>query len=377
MDKERTTVGKNYFKEFLSKKENLAFWNQPLASEKLDRLISNPKIQKSIANDKKNQALYAYIEQTIVKDYASLIDLKLREVFKILTIKEFEEPGGFERKEKSSLRQKRYFETRQHLEFFLKHDINQHNNPDAQLNAFRRWIDISNELLKRHCYEGFLLIFVNLQLMAKPNLLEGLPENSRTIYKHLLLISATHKNHAALRNYIQLNSKHDDFFPLLFWYHAIMSLNESISKLEDQSFKLTRLKTNLNDRIAVLKKEKPHSKELDSLTKERNKLRKELGIIIDNIDDQIEQRDKILEDITKAKLEPLTSIPVNLEQTYNQIKTKHTKDQIDKAREMFKTNPKNEPSSQLYKNKLLPSFWLRRGKSADKYWEEVFTPHCS
>lgn len=364
-------MGKNYFRSWLTKKNNYLFWHQTFPSEKLDELITDDQIQKSIANSQTNQVLYAYIEKSIVRNYALLIDLKLREAFKMLTIAEFEEPSGFERKEKSSLTQKHYFETRQHLEYFLKHDIKQHDNPDAQLNAFRRWIDISSELLKRHCYEGFLLIFVNLQLIANPHLINGLPESSRTTYLNLVELSALDKNHSALRKFCQSNRDEHDLFPLIFWYHAVIILNESIGKL-------MRLKIKINKEMKDLKKH-PDDNKLEDLMSERGELRKSLKTISTNIKDQLNQRENILAEIKTAQTIPVSVLPLNLVNTYHKIKLRHTKEEIEQARQQFQTIQHNNPlhSSQLYNQKLLPSFWSRRGKNPDKYWEEIFTPGYS
>lgn len=71
--------------------------------------------------------MYSFIESKIASDYALLIDTKLREQLKQFTLDDFSDISGFERKEKSNLRQQSYFKIRQQLEFFLKMTFNSIN----------------------------------------------------------------------------------------------------------------------------------------------------------------------------------------------------------------------------------------------------------
>lgn len=225
----------NYFRTCLTTKDNKFFWQKPLASERFDKLIADRKFQKSIAHSRKNQLMYSFIESKIASDYALLIDTKLREQLKQFTLDDFNDISGFERKEKSNSRQQSYFKLRQELEFFLKNDIQQHKScPDAQLNAFRRWINISDLLLRHHCYEGFLLVFVNLQLIADKQLIDGLPVSVRNNYNQLCQLSSPIGNHSTLRHFMNTHQSESDFTPLFFTYHAIGALDESLESLKDK-----------------------------------------------------------------------------------------------------------------------------------------------
>ncbi|VEB30463.1 Uncharacterised protein [Legionella pneumophila] len=231
----------NYFRTCLTTKDNKFFWQKPLASERFDKLIADRKFQKSIAHSRKNQLMYSFIESKIASDYALLIDTKLREQLKQFTLDDFNDISGFERKEKSNSRQQSYFKLRQELEFFLKNDIQQHKScPDAQLNAFRRWINISDLLLRHHCYECFLLVFVNLQLIADKQLIDGLPVSVRNNYNQLCQLSSPIGNHSTLRHFMNTHQSESDFTPLFFTYHAIGALDESLESLKDKEVLLKK-----------------------------------------------------------------------------------------------------------------------------------------
>jgi len=333
----------NYFRIWLSKKENAFFWIKPLASEKIDLLITDPDIQKSIEKNKSNQAFYAFIENSIVSDYALLIELKLRHAFKCLRLDEFENPSGFERKEKSSLKQQKYFNTRNTLEFFLRQDINQHGHSDAQLNAFRRWI--------------------------------GLPASSRSIFKSLCELSSSDKNHSALRHYIQINQTKTELEPLLLRYHAIILLNASMDNLQDRKATLLKQNNKINKSIIICKKDPDHKK-LEQLDIERLNIRTQLNSVSKQFKDQLKQRCTILEKVLAAQQVIVAEIPLNLEQTYKQVCARYNKHEVTlirQSKDSILLDKNKNVVSDLYSNKLLPSFWNRRGKSAEQYWQELFS----
>lgn len=402
VEKEFTTVSHNYFRSWLTAKNNNKFWQKPLSSERFDKLIADRKFQKSIASSRKNQLMYSFIESKIASDYALLIDVKLRGQLKQFTLDDFKDTAGFERKEKSNLRQKNYFELRHQLEFFLKHDIEQYEYcPDARLNAFRRWINISDLLLRRHCYEGFLLVFVNLQLIADDQLLDGLPKSIRNNYNELCQLSSPIGNHSALRHFINTHHSENDFTPLFFTYHAIGVLDESIESLKEKEIRLKKqfkqLKKELNsvkkvvdpevvDIISELLSNKEHIPrklserrgQLIELMKELRGVRKQIKQIQFNVQDQLEQRANLLGLIAKEQKATVRAIPDYLEQTYHIIEDRSYCKQLIQSTQQDR--PRDLPTvrvqspSGLYKNKLLPSFWNREAKTASSYWESVFTP---
>jgi len=344
-----------------------------MPSEYLDNALADPKTQKALVTHKWSRLFHLYLENRIVDEYALLIDVKLREAFKLLTLDEFKSPCGFECKDKSSEAQQYYFKTRNYLEYFIKQDIKQHDNPDAQLNAFRRWVSISEQLLNRHCYEGFLLIIVNLQLIEKKHLVEGLPLSHQKLYKQLCELSDGRKNHSALRNYMNTNKSKQDFFPLLLWHHATGTLNESQNKLHNGVEELTERKDNINKKIAHLKK--CHSKHrLHKAKKERSVINKELRAYSLAEKENNYQRKKILREIKAAQKQPLPRIDEAQQRTYEELIERYRKETSELSRRNIPSEPSSsrtiEPSK-LYSNKLLPSFWSRKGLSQDKYWEKT------
>ncbi|CEG57103.1 hypothetical protein [Legionella fallonii] len=370
------------FRNWLSQEGNQLFWQQPLASEKMDSIIIDHKMQKSIAGSNKNQALYSYIENYIVTSYAQLIDYKLREVYQGLSLDEFKEPSGFERREKASAMQLNYFQLREQLEFFLKNDIQRHrDNPDAELNAFRRWIEIANILLKRHCYEGFMLISVNMQLIARPDLINGLPHCIRENYNQFCEMNKPDGNHRALRRYIKLHQNEADFSPMIFNYHAIAMLNESIEGLRGQELLLKHQNKQLATQINKIKKtiKESYGKEtiIQELQEQRVEIAKNLKKIKLALASRFQQRDDLLVGVAKEQKQPLKSLPSHVDQTYQRVK-----DRFDKQKEnddMLDSNSslkRNGSSSKLYSHKLLPSLWKRKGVTEDNYWGLIFTPSC-
>ncbi|HAU4260396.1 hypothetical protein [Legionella pneumophila] len=391
----------NYFRTCLTTKDNKFFWQKPLASERFDKLIADRKFQKSIAHSRKNQLMYSFIESKIASDYALLIDTKLREQLKQFTLDDFNDISGFERKEKSNSRQQSYFKLRQELEFFLKNDIQQHKSrPDAQLNAFRRWINISDLLLRHHCYEGFLLVFVNLQLIADKQLIDGLPVSVRNNYNQLCQLSSPIGNHSTLRHFMNTHQSESDFTPLFFTYHAIGALDESLESLKDKEVLLKKQLKHLNKKLNHLrravtpevidiiyeflknkqqipKKMMERRGHLIQLLEEVGCVGKQLKQIQINVQEQLEQRANLVGLIIKEQKTTPRTIPDYLEKTHNIIQHRFNKQSIATVKLPNPVEPTTEKilsSSSLYKSKLLPNFWNRHGKSSSSYWEEVFTP---
>ncbi|WP_298624502.1 RasGEF domain-containing protein [uncultured Legionella sp.] len=390
----------NDLRSWLNDHRNQQFWLNPLPSEQFDVLISQTPIQKSISGSKKNRLIYSYIENKIVSDYTQLIDFKLREVFYNLGIDEFREPKGFERQEKSSQNQRNYFEVREQLEFFLKQDIQQHqNNPDAQLNAFRRWIEISDSLLKRHCYEGFLLVFINLQLMAKPHLIDGLPTKLQHNFHELCKINSPAKNHSALRHFINKNTNERDFTPLFLTNHDITMINESIIQIGQQELllnnrkkavfrEINRLRGEMDptefDKVEMLvRDDKKNPIELDTenialidLLRESRKIPEQIKLNHSILAEQLKQRSALLNLIKKEQRYKVQTLPEHLENTYDEISLRFGKYKRDQESIQEPVSARDARPSKLYSRHLLPSFWQRTGKSEARHWEDMFTPSC-
>lgn len=367
------------FRSWLSKEENQFFWQQPLPSEKLDNVLCNQDIQKSIAKSRKDQEIYGYIENMIVINYARLIDYKLREAFKSLTLDEFKNPSGFECINKSSQAQKNYFELREQLEFFLKNDIQQHKgNPDAELNAFRRWIEVAQMLLQRHCYEGFLLIFTNIELISRPELINSLPKVTRNNFLHLCELNSSNANHGALRAFMKSHRNTNDFSPLIFNCHAITSLNEANIRLRERLLILNFDKKELAAQISRAKKN-PDKEDLNvaydiqKLSREKRAMSREIKKIEFVLEEQLKHRERILGAVKQEQQQPLRAIPAHLEKTYSQIKKRFVAQKNDEDKFVGeKARISRSLSSTLYSDKLMPSFWKRNGITQNQHWESIF-----
>lgn len=374
-------MGADHFRKWLLKDENQFFWKEvAVPSERMDELLTDRAIQKSIAGSSKNQYLYSFIENRIVNDYADLIDCKLRAVFSNIPIIDFRNPVGFECEIKSSSAQKKYFKRRHALEFFLKGEIQQHAQaPDAQLNAFRRWVEISDALLKRHCYEGFILIFVNLQLLAQPQWLCGLPAGLQDKYYEMCALSSPLDNYLALRTHIRLNQHESDLSPVILTCQAINSLNCSMDLILENRIKLQEKENLLNSAITALEHKERYRKKVKALNREIEATYLELWNNTLFHCDQVRQRTALLNQIAKEQKYSTKPMPEHLEKTYKEIHIRHKAHSRRSIRnwETFDQAPRNKSKpatlSKLYSQNLLPSFWGRGGKSADEHWKEVFS----
>lgn len=371
------------FQTYLEKQENSLFWLKSLPSRKVDECISDPKIQQDITKNG-HLPFIVYVERTIVFDYAMLIDQKLRLAFNGLTQEEFKNPEGFERKDRSSKNQAHYYNVRNHLEYLIKTEIQQ-ENPDAQLNAFRRWIMIAHELLNRHCYEGYLLVSVHLQLIATPQLINGLPKSIRKSYGDLIQLCASDKNHCALRNHIKTHQQKHDLPPIIFWHHAMTVLNCSMERHQTDIDALRAQKEKLKQDIAHYAHSHNAPNALTHLKNELVSVKRKIGKHVRSFNSELKQKYRILNEIENAQKIRGRLLNGHHEGTYSQIKHEYeakndraynTPCLSARASQSSKTE-KISPSSTLYSNKLLPSFWTRKGRSAEHFWGEAFQARLS
>ncbi|TAL65201.1 MAG: hypothetical protein EPN84_01895, partial [Legionella sp.] len=305
-----------------------------------------------------------------------------------LDLKEFRNPSGFERPEESVGLQY-YNQSRTCLEYFLKKDITQHINPDAQLSAMRRWIMISDKLLKLHNYDAFLLIFTNIQLLAF-KYYTALPQCTRELYDRLSAINSTNSTHSSLREYIAANKSQEDCFPVMLWNRSIIGLQENIRRLNNVK---ESKQSEKKDLIASLENSDLSRRELIHLKNKRKSLDKEIHKIRRLIAKQHLQIEDIIDEIKIAKNRKLSTKPclqhnsyeVVLERFKNELKAEKpssvpstppnsarldTAPKSSKKREKLPIPP---PQPTLYSKKLLPSFWARKGMTANTYWGQVFT----
>lgn len=360
-------MAKNLFLSWLTEKKNTFFWRTPIASEKLDDALSNSEFQASIVGSRDNIQSYAHIERVIAKDYASLIEIRLRQVFLTLPLSDFKNPEGFENKDKRSPEQVKYYYIRDYLENFVKQDLRKSTSPDMQLNALRRWIDISNQLLKRHCYEGFLMVFANVANHGKDHLINGLPACYRDAYNHFLTLATPINNQSGFRNHIAKNKHDDDLYPLFLWFKDINALNISINDLRDQQ---KSLKDKAKELHGLAVSFEPTPSKMRKLQSDKRCIMRELRTVERKLYEQEVQVNNILEDVKKAKKYKVRHTTDNLRLLEQEIQCRY--ELVKDKPPSTPTSARNSPTPTLFTNQLLPSFWTRRGESAEKFWENLY-----
>ncbi|RUR19315.1 hypothetical protein ELY21_05405 [Legionella sp. km535] len=359
-----------------------------MASKKLDLAIANRDIQREIAGSKKIHKTYGIIEKNIVEDYAQLVDNKLRMAFLNIPMNDFRTASGFGNPAKANAAVKEYYEVHAHLSFFVKQDINQHKGlPDAQLSAFRRWVSVSSQLLQNGSYEGFQLVFTNLQALATPQLEHGLPLAVRREYNRMCQLNTPNQNTAALRHHIQDQQHAKSFTPLLLRFRDINTFNENIEQTQDKKERFARQVKILNRSICRLTSKLENDKDSESLktllAEKQAKLTR-CKRIIKRADKAIKTFESakmvVLVSIANEKSQPVVTLPEHLEKTYNKIRKnyKSEDDSEDIVRAHSTSEPpsprghKREKTSTLYSEKILPSFFNRERASPNKHWEDVY-----
>jgi hypothetical protein len=368
------------FLEWLKSDPHPAFWQQPLAAEKLDRILSDPKMKSSIAGSWRNQSLYHFIDLQIANDYAHLIDSKLRAAVALLSLEDFKNPEWFTRKEKANMRQSNYFLVRNYFSHLIKKDIIQHQHPDAKLSAFRRWIHISQILLTHHCYEGFLLVFTDLQTLETPQLVKGLPQPLLTLYNQLRQLSDPIKNYAALNAYVKQNKQEGDFIPLFLWFRQITMLEESLQNIKNST-------TQLKEKMRSLSQEKVCSeKELIESVAVRKRTDSQLQAMPGMVENLKGQKVTILgsiRDIKQALMVNQRQLPGHLELAYKKVVISYNTETLRQGKQNNEDTlrrPRSSPiekTSKLYSRHLLPSFWANPFLSTNEYWDRVYGANCS
>ena len=309
----------------------------PFFSQKWDRMIGKSTMQKAISNNKKAQQWYTHIESTIAQDHARLINCKLREGFEQLKQSDFHDTKGFAEYKKSSLTLRKFFKTRDTLEFYIQNDVTQHKNRDSQLSAFRRWVSVAELLLKKNCYEGFFLVIAKaISIDIDYHFYKELPKICQSKFDAFNDLISPIDNYAALRKYIADNKQDHDFIPVFL-----------------QSKDLTMFNQILGDKQHLSSKELPVG---DALL--NSCLRKE----------------KIIREIMASMGKEPSVLPEHLATAYNLIQKRYKK--LDSENESQVVKPYKLPvhinHSTLYSKKILPSFWSR-GCTSDKYWNKVFS----
>jgi len=380
-------MSKNAFTDLLTAKPKI--WEQPMASKELDKAIATRDVQRGIAHNKENHQLYGFIENNIVIDYAQLVDNKLRSAFLNIPMNDFRTASGFGNPAKANAGVKAYYEAHANLSFFVKQDINQHKgSPDAQLSAFRRWISVSSLLLKDGCYEGFQLVFTNLQALATPQLEHGLPLALLREYNRMCQLNVPYQNTAALRHHIEEQGHERSFTPLLLRFRDINTFIENIEQTQDKKDRFTRQVQILDNKISRLTRkieDNPDSETLKTLLAEKkaklarcHRIIKKANKVIDCFE---EARMGVLVSIANEKSQTAAALPEYLERTYSKVRKSYKSEDenttVSADSHSAPASPrghKREKTSTLYSEKMLPGFFTRDKASPDKHWEEVYQP---
>lgn len=363
------------FLKWLKRDPHPAFWQQPLAAEKLDSILGDAKMSSSIAGSWRNQSLYHFIDLQIATDYANLIDSKLRAAVALLSLDDFKNPEWFTSKEKANMRQSNYFLVRNYFTHLIKKDISQHKHADAKLSAFRRWIQISQILLKQHCYEGFLLVFTDLQTLETPQLLKGLPKPFLTLYNELRQLSDPLKNYSALSNYVKKNKQKGDFIPLFLWFRQITMLDESIVNIKNSTTQLKQKMRTLSQEHISSEKELIES---EAVRKRTDSQLQAMPSLEGNLNGQKEVILNSIRETKEALKVTQNQLPGHLELAYKKIVISYNTEILRQGKQeredtIRRPRPTSiEKTSKLYSNHLLPSFWSMPFMSADEYWDRVY-----
>lgn len=379
-------MSKNAFTELLTAKPNL--WEQPMASKKLDQAIADRKIQRGIASTRESHQKYSIIEKNIVDGYAQLVDNKLRQAFLNIPMSDFRTASGFGNPAKANAAVKEYYDVHARLSFFVKQDIKQHKgSPDAQLSAFRRWVSVSGQLLQNGCYDGFQLVFTNLQALATPQLEHGLPLALLREYNRMCHLNTPYQNTAALRHHIDDQKHERSLTPLLLRFRDINTFNENIEQTQDKKDRFIKQVKIISNNICRLEKKienAPDSESLKTLLATKKAKLARCQRIIKRADNAIKSlehaRMAVLVSIANEKSQPAAALPKHLKQTYNKIcKDYKSEDDVEEITNDHSASApasprghKRERTSTLYSEKILPSFFNRERASPDKHWEEVY-----
>lgn len=337
-----------------SKTNNISFSiTNPMPSSYLDDLISNPSMLFLLGSDSGFLLTFIRLEKKVANDYALMIDTKLRAIFKRFDIDYFSNPIGFLGQVKPNLLQREYVEIRNQFEHLMQKEIKYQKNPDVQLNAFRRWIDIADDLLQRHCYEGFLLISVNLLVQARDFIIKGLPDYYQKKYECFCTLIHPRSCHKNLKNYIKNNRSKNDFCPIIFWVQTLNSILETISD------KKNGLELLLRDKIVLNKKDQKHK-----------------IAILHSINILETKKTEILLKILAEQNQKLETLPTHLDNTFNQMRSSYNKDSIKEARVDFSSTPKTpigQMPSSLFSHKLIPPQGSSGTQTREAFWQEAFT----
>lgn len=316
-------------------KQNKKNMNKPFYSQLWDEMIANKSMQKSIASCKKNQDLYRDHELKIINDHALLFEYKLRKYFDKLKKSDFNDPSGFSEVEKGSSRVKWYHRNRDMLQYYMEYDIGVHSRRDSQLNAFRRWIDVADILLKKHCYEGFVLIAAFLLTQYNPARGE-LPPQSQSKLDEFSKLTTPIRNFTQLRHYINDRSQSYDLLPMVILSKDLTFFNEF-----------------LGEKKLLSSKEIPVG----------DKIRKECL-----------HKESLIASIMETRGKNTITLPRHLRNAYIRTKKRYKETQEDQAGEIKNliNNQSKASPSRLYTKDLVPSFWSRRC-SKSVYFDALFS----
>lgn len=392
-------------------KKNITTHRDPFFSIRWDRLISHSDIQSQIKKNRKAHQLYCYIESSLAHQHAKLINLTLRKAFANLTEDDLANVAGFSNDKKGTPRQKAYFHAHHTLQYYVRRDILEHKSRAARLNAFRRWIDVADILFSRNCYEGGMLVSVTLNLLDSYLRCEDeLPAISRKKLNHLLDMYSPAGNFKRLRQHIK-DHQSEDSLPLVtvigkdltFIDENLNTLQNNMNafllawkdqkKAEKQQMlagagregdaltkKHLRIYHGHKARSAVKpEKDQPKTKEKDKkkefsieelLAVPADKVPAEYNAMRSNYLAAVQEKLDFIKTLLPAKKATLPDLPRELQSAYEQTEKRFRENGLDSLLEGADANNRK---SRLYSEKLLPGFFSRGGRSAEKHWQQLFT----
>ncbi|MCC5792622.1 MAG: hypothetical protein JJT82_08470 [Legionellaceae bacterium] len=352
------------------------FLKEPLASQEWDKKIADPLSQKALQSSKKAQKIYQSTEARLVHDYSDLLDGQLRKVVRRLKLKDFADPSGFSDLRKGSAALKRFFACRSTLENFINDDICGHSQRDAQLHAFRRWIEIAKLLLtKHHNYEANSLVIMRLlQIDAEWQFSNELPKSTQSDYHLFCSLLFPSQNFKALRSHIAAHPHPRNFSPTFLLAKDMMFLNEAIGDVHARS-KSKALKPSDDAYENVIIKEKMLEHFFAIKKQNRKKLQPHLSQTYTLLTEQYQAVHSSRRSASRPRRHSADAALPKLESILADEGTGHQRKRSKSLDSGDRTNAIPTPSepikaTNLYTRKLLPSFWNRKCHQ-ERYWEKL------
>ncbi|MBN9230293.1 MAG: hypothetical protein BGO90_04080 [Legionella sp. 40-6] len=199
----------DYFQEQLEQNPQVKNHHSPCA---LDALMADEKIQKAIRHSKRAQLAYVHLEEKITTRLIHFLDSITRNAIGQMSTVDFMNVKGFESKCEATEKQKKYIETRDTLEFYIKSMITNHNSRDSQTHAFRRLITVANYLFKHKNYDACSIILFALAPLKTEVYVDAMPKSIEEQYNYLSKLMTP--PFSKLNQYLQKHKCSRDIVPI-------------------------------------------------------------------------------------------------------------------------------------------------------------------